>query len=247
MFADNAALKESKASYKSQYKTLLNEIGMDIDKGKSTTKISADSDILHSLKLLAEKVPVNINKWTPYVLANFSCCSFINDFNYLVAITDAENNLNGHLLQFQERCLAEGYEQVIKCTLGASGFDFNITFQNKVGGFLIVFNPRKHWPFSFGTLNEIGEKAMLEDFESLDKELQKHFISICKTCNGCQGCTKGGKNKIFAVHVHFDGKDYNLCPSFPQHGWESYDRKLIDVLFKYHSAQEKYGIDWKKR
>ena len=87
---------------------------------------------------------------------------------------------------------------------------------------------------------------MLEDFENLDYDLQKHFIQICGNCKYCNGCTKNGRNEIFTVKVNFEGKEYNLCPNFPQHSWDTFDRDLIDVLFKYHNAQEVYGNDWRK-
>jgi hypothetical protein len=72
---------------------------------------------------------------------------------------------------------------------------------------------------------------MLEDFENLDKDLQKHLIGVCKTCNGCLGCTKGGRNRIFAVKVEHDGKEYNLCPdNYSRHNWETIDEDLAAAL-----------------
>jgi len=82
---------------------------------------------------------------------------------------------------------------------------------------------------------------MLEDFENLDRDLQAHFIGICKTCNHCLVCTKGGKNKAFTVNVKYGGREYSLCPCFPQHSWDTMDEKRIDLLFKYHAAQEAYA------
>lgn len=93
-----------------------------------------------------------------------------------------------------------------------TGFDFKITFKNKVGGFVFGYNPRKYWQFFFGSLNSIGVKAMLEDFENLDNDLQKQLIGVYKTCNSCLHCAKGGRNKIFSVKIKHDGKEYNLCP-----------------------------------
>ncbi|MCL2445938.1 MAG: hypothetical protein FWD06_04135 [Oscillospiraceae bacterium] len=243
----NATLKENKATYKPLYKTLLNELGIEVEKSKTDISITAESEFLQSLKLLAENVPVNINKWTPYVLANFACCSFANDFSYLLQRADKVNGLNGLLFDLQRESLDKGYTQSCVCSMTATSIDFNISFKNAIGGFLIGYNPRKYQPFYFGTINGIGEKAMLDDFDNLDKDLQEHFINICRTCNSCLGCTKGGKNKIFAINVTHDGKDYNLCPCFPRHSWDTIDRGLMDILFKYHDAQEKYGTDWKKK
>ena len=242
----NAALKEHKAGYKPQYNMLLNEVEIEIMKDKAGIYIAADNELLQSLKLLAEQVPVNIDKWTPYLLAHFACCSFTNDFNYLLQRTDSINGLNGLLLELQKRCLNKGYTQSITCGMSATGIGFGISFKNAIGGFTMGFSSRSYQPFFYGTANGIGEKAMLEDFYNLDKDLQAHFIDICKTCNGCLICTKAGKNKIFAVKVTYNGKDYTLCPSYPRHGWDTINKALMDVLFKYHDAQEKYGVDWKK-
>jgi hypothetical protein len=244
----NTVLKENKTSYKPEYKTFLKEIGINIEKGRSEIIVTAENDIIKSLRLLAERIPVNINPWTPYAIINFACCSFTGDFNFLLTRVDNVAGLNGLLLEIQDKCLENGYEQDIKCSFGASGFDFSITFRNRVGGFVIGYNPRKYWQFFFGSLNSIGVKAMLEDFENLDNDLQKHFVGLCKTCNGCLGCTKSGRNKIFAVKVKYDGREYNLCPdNYSRHNWETLNRDLSSVLFKYHEAQEIYGFDWKKK
>jgi len=248
LIVSNMVLKNYRTGYKPQYNTLLNEVGIEAIKNKTEVSItSSDDGLLQSLKILAEKVPVNINQWTPYALANFACCAYKNDFNYLLERADTVNNLNGLLLDMQENALAKGYKQSIRCNMGATGFDFNISLKNTIGGFLIGYNPRKYKPFYFGTENGIGEKTMIEDFNNLDKELQEHFIKVCKICNSCLICTKGGKNKIFASNVIHNGKEYNLCPSYPRHSWESIDEHLMNVLYKYHDAQEKYGVDWKKK
>ena len=240
-------LKTNKIIYKPQYNILLNEFGIYAEKVETEIIIQADAEILQSFKLLAEQVPLNPNPWTPYALINFACCLFADNFDYLLSRVDAANNLNGLLFELQQKCLQNGYEQHIRTSFGATGFDFNIMLQNKIGGFIIVYNIRKCQPFSFGTMNGVSEKAMLADFANLDSDLQQHFIGICKTCNSCLICTKGGKNKIFATSVKHDDKEYNLCPSFPQHSWSTIDHDLTEVLFKYHEAQEKYGVDWRKR
>lgn len=245
---NNKILSDCKVSYKPHYKTLLNEIGIDVDKGKAEIIFTTENDIIQSLKLLAEKTPVNVNPWTPYALINFACCSFTGDFSFLLKRVDNVTGLNGLLFEIQNKCLANNYEKNIKCSFGTSGFDFSITFQNKVGGFVIGYNPRKYWQFYFGSMNSIGVKAMLDDFENLDNDLQKYFINVCKTCNGCLGCTKGGKNKVFAVKVKYNGKEYNLCnDNYGRHNWETINHDLATVLFKYHAAQEIYGSDWKKK
>jgi hypothetical protein len=244
----NSVLRENKVRYMPQYRNLLEDIGINIENGRTEIIFTAENDIIQSFRLLAEKTPVNSNPWTPYALINFACCSFTGDFNFLLTRVDRIRGLNGLLQEIESNCLENGYEKNINCSFGASGFDFGITFRNRVGGFVIGYNPRKYWQFFFGSLNSIGVKFMLEDFENLDKDLQKHLIGVCKTCNGCLGCTKGGRNRIFAVKVEHDGKEYNLCPdNYSRHNWETIDEDLAAALFKYHAAQEVYGSDWKKK
>ena len=238
-----AKLKEYKSAFKPQYQALLSEVGIEAAKDKTDVTVTADNELLKSLNLLAQRVPTNVNKWTPFVLANFVCCSFDGDFSYLIERTDALCGLDGLLFELRDRCLAEGYEQEFGVGVSSTSIDYNIIFKNKIGGFGIGYRSRKYQQFFFGTINGIGEKAMLEDFENLDGDLKEHFIGICRTCNSCMGCTKSGKNKAFTVCVTYGGKEYSLCPQFPRHGWDTLDRELIDVLFKYHVAQEKYGID----
>ena len=242
----NAELKAYKAAFKPLYKTLLNEIGIEISSDKSGVSICTNEGVLQSLKLLAEKVPVNINKWTPFVLSNFACCSFMDDFSYLIQRTDSDNNLDGLLFTLQNEAIDKGYKQSIKCDMTATYIGFTISFKNGIGGFQIGYNPRKYKPFQFGTANGIGEKAMLEDFDNLDEDLKEHFINICRPCSSCRNCVKGGKNEMFTTRVSYNGKEYALCPCFPNHSWDTMDRRLIDLLFKYHDAQNIYGVDWKK-
>ncbi|MDD4165376.1 MAG: hypothetical protein PHD66_09295 [Eubacteriales bacterium] len=241
LFISNETLKANKTGYKPIYNKLLNEVGMEAVKDKSGVSIQTDKNILAALKLLAVKVPTNINKWTPYELADFVCCSFNGDKDYLLRRTDNLNGLNGLLMELKNKCLEKGYNQELNLHFASTDLSFTIYFKNEVGGFQIGYNSRKYWQFSFGTINGIGEKAMLEHFDNLDDDMKQHFINICRPCSGCLVCTKSGKNKIFTVHVNYAGKDYSLCPSFPYHAWETLDSGLMNVLFKYHDLQIKYG------
>lgn len=244
---DSNILSKHKASYKSIYKSFLSKFGIDVKKSKAEIVFTADYDIIQSLRLLAERTPVNKDPWTPYDIINFACCSFTGDFSYLLSRVDKVTGLNGFLLGLQSKCLENGYEQNIKGSFRTTEFVFNITFRNRVGGFVIGYNPRKYWQFYFGSLTSIGIKAMLEDFNNLDNDLQKYFVNVCKTCDGCLACTKGGKNKVFAVKVKYDDKEYCLCNNnYGRHNWATIDHDLASVLFKYHAAQEIYGIDLKK-
>ncbi len=89
---------------------------------------------------------------------------------------------------------------------------------------------------------------MPEDFENLNTNLQKRLISVCNICNGCLACANGDRNKIFAVKIKYEEKEYALCPdNYGCHNRETIDDNLATVLFTYHAAQEAYGSDWKKK
>ena len=248
LFVSGAILKESKTGYRPPYQALLAEVGITVEKGKTGVTLLAESDIVQGFRLLAEKVPVDVNPWTPYALMNFACCSFTGDFSCLLARMDSVRNLNGLLLNVQDKCLQSGYEKGFQCGFGPSGFDFSVTFRRGAGGFVFGYYPRKAWQFAFGSMNGIGLKAMLEDFENLDQALQTYLMGVCKTCDGCFFCAKGGRNRIFAVKVKHGGRDYTLCPdTYARQNWATLTPDLAAALFTYHAAQETYGSDWKRK
>jgi len=119
-------LKANKAGFKPQYARLLHEVGIHVGKSKSDVEITADNGdgdgdgLLKSLRLLAAKVPTNVNKWMPYLLANFACCSFTGDFGYLLPRTDSVCNLGGMLPGLHKRCLAAGYAPSVDCSMTAT-------------------------------------------------------------------------------------------------------------------------------
>lgn len=236
----NAVLKEHKAEYKACYSKLLGEVAIETVKDKNNTVFNMNEDLLKALRLLAEKIPVSSDPYYPYALVDFVRCSFGGDNDYLLTRFDSVNKMDGLLLELKNQCLKRGYEQELRFMFTGTDLTCEVQFKSEVGGFQIGYNSRKYRQFYFGTLNGIGEKAMLENFDNLDDDMKQHFINICKPCNGCLICTKNGKNKAFTVNVNFNVKDYKLCPSFPRHSWETYNVELIDVLFKYHDLQLKY-------
>lgn len=245
---DKAALKENKIVYRPPFKALLEAVGIGVDKDGTGVTVTAGKDLLQSFRLLAEKVPVHENPWTRYTLVNFACCSFTGDFGFLTPRIDRVAGLNGLLCEIENKCLANGYGKSVKCILSPSGIGFHITLRHTVGGFVFAYHGQKYRPFSFGSLNSIGVKAMLEDFERLDPDLRNHLMNVCQPCKRCPGCVKGrGKHKPFAVNVSHQGREYTLCPdNFGRHHWETITPDLAAVLFKYNAAQEKYGVDRKK-
>jgi hypothetical protein len=237
-------LAENKAPFKPIYGKALSSVGLVVAKDKTQVSISGDNGVLRAMKLLSEIVTTNVNKWTPFQLGEFArCCFDRSDGNtdYVLARLDEVAGTNGLIMKLRERCLAEGYSEELKTEFTATSLGIGTQYHNGVGGFNIGYSTRKRCGVLYGTLNGIGQKAMLEDFDNLSDRMKQHHIEICKKCDNCLVCTKGGKNKIFTIHVEYGGESYNLCPMFPRNTWETLDEDLMDKLFEYHALQKQYG------
>jgi hypothetical protein len=230
---DIKILAENKAPFKPIYGKALSSVGLIVTKDKTQVSIVGDNGVLRALKLLAERVPTNVNKWTPFLLSEFERCAFDGSSEYTISRLDEMGGTNGLLMKLRERCLAEGYTEKLD--------GLSAQYHNGVGGFNIAYNNKRRCGILYGTLNGIGQKAMLEDFDNLSDRMKQHHTLICKKCDGCLVCTKGGKNKIFTIYVEYGGESYNLCPMFPRNNWETLDEDLMDKLFEYHALQKKYG------
>ncbi|MHB1484883.1 MAG: hypothetical protein ACYCYI_09490 [Saccharofermentanales bacterium] len=243
-------LKDQKINYKPCYSKFLNDFGIIVtsEKDAISLKSNDNSEMFKALKLLANTTNAGapqsdrfVYMSAQYSLFNFSRCSFDGKTEYLLDRIDRLYDFNGLLRNLKDECLKRKYRAQMHLDFGPTNFSFSLEFRNTIGGFLIVYSPRKYQKFGFGTLNGIGEKAMLEDFTKIDRDMQEHLLSICRPCSNCLGCTKGGKSKVYTVNVEFDGKPFQLCPQFPQHSWADFDCKMIDILFKYHDLQEVYA------
>lgn len=244
-------LKAKKASYKNTYEDVLNTVGIDVTVSKEGVTLSHmnGNDVFAAFKLLGNRCSRTLfeipEAWRDSAslqsnLFFFAACCYKCEALYILNRIDELYGMNGLLLRLKASCEEEGYTFAIRTVIAQNEIGMSIDMKYGIGGFQIVYNARKTQKVGFGTLNGIGEKAMLEDFNNLDHDMQDHFISICRSCNGCLGCTKGGKNKLFTVKVVYKGENYNLCPMFPNHTWETMDEALVDRLMKYHELQLKY-------
>ena len=251
IFGDKNALKAGATSYKSIFASILEKTGFSVNKSKDgIALIHKDADIPAAMQQLSKAAMERASVYEKHYeinahsLFDFMRCSFNGDWEYIITRIDAEMGLGGVLTALKEKCLENGYTLSIHpegTKTSTSGFGIDI--MRGVGGFHITYNPRKTQKFGFGTKNGIGEKKMLEHFDELDIDMQRHFIDICRPCTCCMGCTKGGKNKIFTVNVNYNGNDYALCPMFPRHEWaaDEFTAEVIDRLFRYHELQENYN------
>ncbi len=231
---DKPKLKEHKAAYKKPFAAFFQKLGITCTAIKNDITLQFQSaELLNALHLLSQ---------TDDLFA-FACCSFNGSYDHLLQRIDDLYDYNGFLLETAQTYLRKGFAQSISIYFGKTGLglDIKFTIGSKDTGFKIVFNGRKKDLFRFGTMSGVGEKAMLEDFASLDPLLQKHFIKICRPCNSCLACTKGGKSKQFTANANYNGSQYQLCPQFPQHEWERLDQELADTLFTYLETQQKYA------
>lgn len=243
-------LKVQKSTYKPIFLPILNTVGIEVlaDKISITLIHTNGKNIFLALKLLASENQREYEQYSTYTpmnfnhnLFSFAVCSFDGNFDYLLNRIDDMYEYNGLLMSLKSECLGNGYKYITRPSLTSTFFSFAIIIRKNVGGFIFEYNPRKEWKISFGTFNGIGEKAMLDNFDNLEEDMKEHFISICRPCNGCRGCTKGGKNKVFTVRIKYNGNVSELCPMFPNHCWETIDKALIDRLIRYHDLQEIYA------
>lgn len=242
-------LKTEKVSVKTSFAPLLALLKIDLQKNGDEYILTYphEDGVFHALKVLVdESLAFDINNRFHQLhssLFNFAMCAYSCEYSYIIKRLETLYDMEEHLLQrLEEDCLHRGYQKIAYGGFSTTGFDFSIKYKNQVGGFIIGYNPRKFDQFHFGTINTIGVKAMLEDFEHLDTSLQVHFMENCKRCNGCNGCTKGGKSKVFAVKFNVQGEDILLCPMFPRSSWRTLDTDRINVLVTYHDLQEKFVL-----
>lgn len=249
LFAEKDALKAEKAVYRLAFTPLLEKGGFSARRDKAGVTLShPDAGVISAMQSLAKSARERVSdvKLLWYVnsrsLNDFMRCAFDGSWEYIIDRIDDAQQLGGALKALRTECVSRGYALSMHAECGMAGTSgFGIDFMRGVGGFHITYNPRKTQMFAFGTKNGIGEKKMLENFSSLEPDMQRYFVDICRECTGCMGCTKGGKAKPFTVNVAFDGTKHALCPQFPKHEWESLTPELSDILFRYHELQEKYG------
>lgn len=245
-------LKNEKSGYKTMYGPILHAVGIDVLVTKDSVTLSHPNGqtLFAAMKLLGSNCSRTFfdipEGWRDSAslqrnLFFFAACCYSCNVEYLLHHIDELYGMDGLLLRLKEDCMKSGYTYNVRTGLSQTDITISIEMKNGVGGFLIVYNPRKTQKVGFGTLNGIGEKAILDNFNNLDNEMKAYFISICRPCHDCFGCTKGGKNKPFTVNVHYNDQDYRLCPMFPNHSWEMIDDALIHRLMKYHELQNIYA------
>jgi hypothetical protein len=113
-----------------------------------------------------------------------------------------------------------GYEYKIKHTGVAALYDYYV-----------------QQPLVLGLCIPNGLKPYLEVFHKMDKALQRFIIHRTKKCDGCRYCVqtdKTGARPLACMPIHFEGKDYPLCPFFPgyHYCWEQVDDGLVEELIR---------------
>ena len=203
-----------------------------------TVSHSVNPELIPALKLLAERD--DYGSWQKY----FSACLF-NTSNlrfYIERLNTLLGFDEGYIASFLERYKERGYEikyDVLGCSANkngaGSGFDFN---------------HKQSLNFSSSAL---GIKAMLEDFDSLDKSTQQLLVERCNNCSDCMFCAKGKGGEItkkqYAQNVAFDGQSYKLCPSYPNLCWSNHEitKEVTERIFAFNISQENYAKEWRKK
>jgi hypothetical protein len=193
----------------------------------------------------------------------FSHCFFKKDHPYT---SDIYARLLGEpaFRKLESWMISQGYKKYDIYNITASDCKLSLTYANPLwsndpprGGFeykirhtgiSAQYDYYVQNPAVFGLCIPNGLKKYLDNFGSMDKNLQKFVAGQTKKCDGCNYCIQTDKTKSRPkayVTVAFEQKKYNLCSYFPGYTycWTSIDDKLVDQLIDILLFMDKYAIE----
>ena len=193
-------------------------------------------------------------------ISTFSHCLFNSDYPYtseIYARLLGESAFN----KLENWMLAHGYRRYNVYNVIASDCNLVLTIANprwseepprggyeykiRHTGISAQFDDYVANPASFGLCIPNGMKPYLEDFASMDEELQEFIVNRTKKCDKCGYCVqtdKTGSRPLAHTIVGFSGKEYRLCNYFPgySYSWTSIDDNLADLLIKMLSFMDRF-------
>ena len=134
-----------------------------------------------------------------------------------------------------------GYDIQMKARLGNNGLDAGVCCENGVGGICLSYEFKRFSPLNINSKTSIGYKAVMEDFNNQDDDVQAYIIENSAKCTGCKQCTKGKEVPIYAQKLNYQGKVYIKCPLYPSNCWTSVDKTRIERLIKIVDLQKQYS------
>ena len=231
----SADLKAKKPFY-----TLLNAVGFHCaETGRQITISCDNAGMLQAWKLLSQRC---LHRQSPEY--HFAFALFDDNMSWWLRRVENAAGLPPSFFDFYEKSyLKKGYVK----SIDLSGGRIRYELKGKISGFKFQYEPMtRSDAVEFSTLNGIGFKAMLADFDLLDESVKELAFKTAARCNYCGGCTKGADIDTFTVNVSYKGEEYAICPQFPQLSWSTdFNRDVMDAIVKFNGLQEKYGRQWK--
>lgn len=199
-----------------------------------------------------------LHKNYPYV--SFSHCLFNDNYPYT---SDIYSRLLGESAfeKLENWMLSQGYKLYNVYNIIASDCNLSLSIINqkwsgeppyggceykvKHTGISAQFDDYLETPASFGLLIPNGMKEYLNDFDSMDRELQTFVFERTKKCDKCKYCVatdKAGTRPLSHTIVNFEGDEYKLCNLIPGYNfcWTSIDDSLADMLIKMLSFMDRF-------
>ena len=247
MLVDLKIIKDAKIKVKKEYIDFLKSSEIPASMTKEQIIFTADNNLLKAWQLLA-KSTLHTNIYdrsrgvnsVSFGLLKFASALYNDDFSYYQSNVELLHNLPiGYFTNYIDELKNNGFYDNTFGNL----FEVEFKIRGKISGFAIRFNAIRDEQFYFMAENCQGVKAMLADFDILPQPIQDYLVFSCGKCNGCMGCTKGGKSKVFTMNVNHNGKQVALCPQFNRREWFATDLndKFMHNLIEYIKLQEKYG------
>lgn len=171
-----------------------------------------------------------------FVTGNFDC-DYTGFANKIEALSSLEPNFFDAAEKFYDNA---GYTKNLRLDFNRNGISVCCRWQGSVSGFNISYQPRKAEQIFFSINNGIGMKKMMEDFKSMPGTIQEYFVSAAKKCDGCLGCTKGGKATIFRVSAEYNGEEIYFCPQFPNLHFFDMNSEILSLIMSINELQSKY-------
>lgn len=171
-----------------------------------------------------------------FATGNFDC-----DYSGFANKIEAMASLESGFFDAAEKFYAEaGYIKNLRLDFNRNSIAVCCRWQGSVSGFNISYQSRKTEQIFFSINNGVGMKKMMEKFPSMPRAIQEYFISAAKKCDGCLGCTKGGKATIFRVSAEYDGEEINFCPQFPNLHFFDMNSDTLSLIMSINELQSKY-------
>lgn len=232
----------SSIKVKKAYISFLSNMGIEVEvEGNILTLKSEKYDNIFPAWILLSKESLDGQKISPKSVFDFAFCVYNRNYSYFLRRVEKVLGLNDRFLEtYIEELKLKNYDIIPDRKFTANGLEVRYQFLNKSSGFIISFDYRKKNQICFSLSNGIGLKRILEDYKNQENNTKKFLCEMFRFCNGCRQCTKGKDIPIYASNVVYNGKNYLLCPLWPNASWYSMDKDRLENIIEVIELQERY-------